>query len=202
MTYDEIQQLAQTFIIGYEIEDIFPSLIKITENNINNHVSKKVLFQQTLTANNPSVTLSKTGKIQNVTLPDGCELKKTRLQAPSLTNSEPLFFAQSDDTLFIYPTPSTNYSAYILIDEFLTALTTENQTNWISKQNANVYIYGVLASHGDYVHDSEFQQRYYQKFQTELSLLTPLLTRSESIQSDIPASLNIGASHYGGINYF
>ena len=66
--------------------------------------------------------------------------------APSSTSeSVPLYYADYDyDNWLVAPTPDQNYAFEVLYYERIQPLSSENQTNWLTRNAPNAMLYGTL----------------------------------------------------------
>ena len=66
--------------------------------------------------------------------------------APSSTSeSTPLYYADYDyDNWLVAPTPDQNYAFEVLYYERIQPLSSENQTNWLTRNAPNAMLYGTL----------------------------------------------------------
>jgi len=63
----------------------------------------------------------------------------------SSTLSTPLYYADYDyDNWLVAPTPDTNYAFEVLYYERIQPLSSDNQTNWLTRNAPNAMLYGTL----------------------------------------------------------
>ena len=86
----------------------------------------------------------------------------------SVTNT-PLYYADYDyDNWLVAPTPDENYQFEVLYYERLIPLSSDNQTNWITRNAPNAMLYGTLLQAMPFLKDDQrqiFQQKYTEAMQ-------------------------------------
>lgn len=86
----------------------------------------------------------------------------------SVTNT-PLYYADYDyDNWLVAPTPDQNYQFEVLYYERLIPLSSDNQTNWITRNAPNAMLYGTLLQAMPFLKDDQrqiFQQKYTEAMQ-------------------------------------
>jgi len=85
--------------------------------------------------------------------------------APSSTSeSTPLYYADYDyDNWLVAPTPDQNYAFEVLYYERIQPLSSENQTNWLTRNAPNAMLYGTLLQAMPFLKNDQrviFQQKY------------------------------------------
>ena len=85
--------------------------------------------------------------------------------APSSTSeSVPLYYADYDyDNWLVAPTPDQNYAFEVLYYERIQPLSSENQTNWLTRNAPNAMLYGTLLQAMPFLKNDQrviFQQKY------------------------------------------
>jgi len=85
--------------------------------------------------------------------------------APSSTSeSTPLYYADYDyDNWLVSPTPDQNYAFEVLYYERIQPLSSENQTNWLTRNAPNAMLYGTLLQAMPFLKNDQrviFQQKY------------------------------------------
>ena len=86
----------------------------------------------------------------------------------SVTNT-PLYYADYDyDNWLVAPTPDENYQFEVLYYERLIPLSSDNQTNWITRNAPNAMLYGTLLQAMPFLKDDQrqiFQSKYTEAMQ-------------------------------------
>jgi len=82
----------------------------------------------------------------------------------SSTLSTPLYYADYDyDNWLVAPTPDQNYAFEVLYYERIQPLSSENQTNWLTRNAPNAMLYGTLLQAMPFLKNDQrviFQQKY------------------------------------------
>lgn len=63
---------------------------------------------------------------------------------PGSASGQPQYYATSNNTLYVWPTPNTAYSAKLIYRRTIPSLTPEAPTNWLLAKHSDVYLFGTL----------------------------------------------------------
>ena len=69
------------------------------------------------------------------------------------TTDAPVYFAHNGTDIELFPTPSTSYTGEITYYAKVTALSADEDTNWLLTNNPDVYLYGSLVHTAPYLKD-------------------------------------------------
>jgi len=69
------------------------------------------------------------------------------------TTDAPVYFAHNGTDIELFPTPSTSYTGEITYYAKVTALSADDDTNWLLTNNPDVYLYGSLVHTAPYLKD-------------------------------------------------
>jgi hypothetical protein len=109
-----------------------------------------------------SFNVTVNGKVQPVFLR---KYEYLRNYSPSGTSTgTPLYYADYDyDNWLVAPAPDASYSFEVLYYERIQPLSSENQTNWITRNAPNAMLYGTLLQAMPFLKNDQrqiFQQKY------------------------------------------
>lgn len=90
---------------------------------------------------------------------------------PDSTQTDvPLFYADTDwDHWYIAPTPDDDYAFEVLYYERISPLSSENQTNWLTRNAPNAMLFGTLLQAMQFLKNDQrtiFQQKYTESLQS------------------------------------
>lgn len=93
---------------------------------------------------------------------------------PTVTG-QPKYYADYDfEHWIIGPTPDLAYPFEVLVQEYLTPIDTDNQTNWLTEYCPDLFLYACLLESAPYLKDDEriamWQDRYDRALQAEIKL--------------------------------
>ena len=114
-----------------------------------------------------SMNITVAGKLQSVLLR---KYEYLRNYAPdSAATGTPLYYADYDyDNWLVAPTPDQTYNFEVLYYERLAPLSSENQTNWITRNAPNAMLYGTLLQAMPFLKNDQrviFQTKYTEAIQ-------------------------------------
>jgi len=69
------------------------------------------------------------------------------------TTDAPVYFAHNGTDIELFPTPSTSYTGEITYYAKVTALSADDDTNWLLTNNPDVYLYGSLIHSAPYLRE-------------------------------------------------
>ena len=69
------------------------------------------------------------------------------------TTDAPVYFSHNGTDIELFPTPSTSYTGEITYYAKITALSADEDTNWLLTNNPDVYLYGSLVHTAPYLKD-------------------------------------------------
>ena len=109
-----------------------------------------------------SMNITVAGKLQSVLLR---KYEYLRNYAPDSTaTGTPLYYSDYDyDNWLVAPTPDQSYAFEVLYYERLVPLSSETQTNWITRNAPNAMLYGTLLQAMPFLKNDQrliFQQKY------------------------------------------
>lgn len=79
---------------------------------------------------------------------------------PDSATGCPESFAIIEGSIHFAPAPDAVYSANLLYEQKLTALTDARPTNWLFNRHPDVYFYGALVQAADFIEDTKKIDRY------------------------------------------
>ena len=153
-----------TFIMlaEFEIEEMMKSLgqqqvVQSTMQVGNPVIPKPARWRKTV-----SMNITVAGKLQSVLLR---KYEYLRNYAPDSTaTGTPLYYSDYDyDNWLVAPTPDQSYAFEVLYYERLVPLSSETQTNWITRNAPNAMLYGTLLQAMPFLKNDQrliFQQKY------------------------------------------
>ena len=179
MTYDNLTSNVLQYLERNDpaVVNQIPTFIMLAEFEIAEmmkSLGQQQVVQSTMQVGNPvipkpsrwrktvSMNITVTGKLQSVLLR---KYEYLRNYAPDSTaTGTPLYYSDYDyDNWLVAPTPDQSYAFEVLYYERLVPLSSETQTNWITRNAPNAMLYGTLLQAMPFLKNDQrliFQQKY------------------------------------------
>jgi len=184
MTYDNLTSNVLQYLERNDpaVVNQIPTFIMLAEFEIAEmmkSLGQQQVVQSTMQVNNPvipkparwrktvSMNITVAGKLQSVLLR---KYEYLRNYAPDSTvTGIPLYYSDYDyDNWLVAPTPDQSYSFEVLYYERLVPLSSDTQTNWITRNAPNAMLYGTLLQAMPFLKNDQrliFQQKYTEAIQ-------------------------------------
>ena len=179
MTYDNLTSNVLQYLERNDpaVVNQIPTFIMLAEFEIAEmmkSLGQQQVVQSTMQVGNPvipkpsrwrktvSMNITVAGKLQSVLLR---KYEYLRNYAPDSTaTGTPLYYSDYDyDNWLVAPTPDQSYAFEVLYYERLVPLSSETQTNWITRNAPNAMLYGTLLQAMPFLKNDQrliFQQKY------------------------------------------
>lgn len=179
MTYDNLTSNVLQYLERNDpaVVNQIPTFIMLAEFEIAEmmkSLGQQQVVQSTMQVGNPvipkpsrwrktvSMNITVAGKLQSVLLR---KYEYLRNYAPDSTATGiPLYYSDYDyDNWLVAPTPDQSYAFEVLYYERLVPLSSETQTNWITRNAPNAMLYGTLLQAMPFLKNDQrliFQQKY------------------------------------------
>ncbi len=184
MTYDNLTSNILQYLERNDpaVVNQIPTFIMLAEFEIAEmmkSLGQQQVVQSTMQVNNPvipkparwrktvSMNITVAGKLQSVLLR---KYEYLRNYAPDSTaTGTPLYYSDYDyDNWLVAPTPDQSYAFEVLYYERLVPLSSDTQTNWITRNAPNAMLYGTLLQAMPFLKNDQrliFQQKYTEAIQ-------------------------------------
>ena len=184
MTYDNLTSNVLQYLERNDpaVVNQIPTFIMLAEFEIAEmmkSLGQQQVVQSTMQIGNPvipkpsrwrktvSMNITVAGKLQSVLLR---KYEYLRNYAPDSTAAgTPLYYSDYDyDNWLVAPTPDQSYAFEVLYYERLVPLSSDTQTNWITRNAPNAMLYGTLLQAMPFLKNDQrliFQQKYTEAIQ-------------------------------------
>ena len=184
MTYDNLTSNILQYLERNDpaVVNQIPTFIMLAEFEIAEmmkSLGQQQVVQSTMQVGNPvipkparwrktvSMNITVAGKLQSVLLR---KYEYLRNYAPDSTaTGTPLYYSDYDyDNWLVAPTPDQSYAFEVLYYERLVPLSSDTQTNWITRNAPNAMLYGTLLQAMPFLKNDQrliFQQKYTEAIQ-------------------------------------
>ena len=184
MTYDNLTSNVLQYLERNDpaVVNQIPTFIMLAEFEIAEmmkSLGQQQVVQSTMQIGNPvipkparwrktvSMNITVAGKLQSVLLR---KYEYLRNYAPDSTaTGTPLYYSDYDyDNWLVAPTPDQSYAFEVLYYERLVPLSSDTQTNWITRNAPNAMLYGTLLQAMPFLKNDQrliFQQKYTEAIQ-------------------------------------
>ena len=184
MTYDNLTSNVLQYLERNDtaVVNQIPTFIMLAEFEIAEmmkSLGQQQVVQSTMQVGNPvipkparwrktvSMNITVAGKLQSVLLR---KYEYLRNYAPDSTaTGTPLYYSDYDyDNWLVAPTPDQSYAFEVLYYERLVPLSSDTQTNWITRNAPNAMLYGTLLQAMPFLKNDQrliFQQKYTEAIQ-------------------------------------
>lgn len=166
MTYSELKSAVADFLNRQDLTSVIPTFVKFCEADINRKLRhRKMLERATATleaqytalpddfleAKNVQLNSALPVQLRYVTL-DHADLLRSGIYS---TSGEPKYYTIVGETIEVVPEPSTEYTIELAYYKKFTALSEDEDTNWLLTAHPDVYVYGTLVHSAPYLKDDE-----------------------------------------------
>ena len=184
MTYDNLTSNVLQYLERNDpaVVNQIPTFIMLAEFEIAEmmkSLGQQQVVQSTMQVGNPvipkpsrwrktvSMNITVAGKLQSVLMR---KYEYLRNYAPDSTaTGTPLYYSDYDyDNWLVAPTPDQSYAFEVLYYERLVPLSSDTQTNWITRNAPNAMLYGTLLQAMPFLKNDQrliFQQKYTEAIQ-------------------------------------
>lgn len=163
-TYATLQTEIATLAVRDDLTDLIPNFIGYAENWFQRELfSPEREETVTLTVTNGVASLpTDFGGVKMIyvdgttdTVLDPMTAAKLRTSYPTATTGTPMHYAFEGETVLFGPVPSSGLVIKMKYIEGITALSTDNTTNWLLTDHPDLYVNAALAELFDYTRDAD-----------------------------------------------
>ena len=103
-----------------------------------------------------------------------------RRQATSDTVGKPRYYAVTDGTIELFPTPDTQYTLEMVYYSSIDKLSGSNASNWVLQYNPDAYLYGALIHSAPFLGEDARMQTWAALFQSSIDAINIENERAKS----------------------
>lgn len=151
-TYDGLVAAVQAWLDSAEsgLVDNIPNMIALAESDFRRNLVTPDM-ETTVSIDPFSPTLpADVDSIRSLAIPGATQWPLEQIsftefyRLPAPTTGQPQYYAVSNNTLYVWPSPDTTYSATLIYRQAIPAVTSANQTNWLLTAHPDAYLFGTL----------------------------------------------------------
>jgi hypothetical protein len=103
-----------------------------------------------------------------------------RRQATSDTTGKPRYYAVTDGTIELFPTPDTQYTLEMVYYSSIDKLSGSNASNWVLQYHPDAYLYGALIHSAPFLGEDARMQTWAALFQSSIDAINVENERAKS----------------------